>query len=157
MSGPLGGIKALRDVTAAQLEEHAALLPETVFRRARHVISENRRVLKAAAALEAGDLALCGRMMNEFHLSLRDDYEVSCPELNLMVELASGVEGVFGSRMTGGGFGGCTVNLVEAGAVDRFAAIIGNVYRNATGLTPSIFRCSPGPGAGPVVARECAR
>lgn len=156
LSGPLGGIKALRDVTAAQLAEYAALLPKAAFRRARHVIGENKRVLKAAAALEAGDLTLCGKMMNESHLSLRDDYEVSCPELDAMVDLASGVEGVFGSRMTGGGFGGCTVNLVEAGAVDRFAAVIGKAYRDATGLTPSIFRCSPGPGAGPVISRECA-
>lgn len=156
LSGPLGGVRALRDVTPERLAERATLLPETVFRRARHVISENNRVLEAAAALEAGDLILCGRMMNESHASLRDDYEVSCPELDLMVELASGVEGVFGSRMTGGGFGGCTVSLVETGAVDRFAAIIGKAYRNATGLTPSIFCCSPGPGAGPVVPCEYA-
>ena len=143
-------------MTPERLAELAPLLPETVFRRARHVISENNRVLEAAAALEAGDLILCGRMMNESHASLRDDYEVSCPELDLMVGLASGVEGVFGSRMTGGGFGGCTVSLVETGAVDRFAAIIGKAYHNAAGLTPSIFCCSPGPGAGPVVPCEYA-
>jgi galactokinase len=156
LSSRLGGIRALRDVTPERLAEHAALLPETVFRRARHVISENDRVLKAAAALEAGNLILCGRMMNESHASLRDDYEVSCRELDLMVELASGVEGVYGSRMTGGGFGGCTVTLIEAGAADCFAAIIGKAYRSATGLTTSVFCCSPGPGAGPVVPRECA-
>jgi galactokinase len=149
LSGPLGGIKALRDVTAAQLLQHAALLPEVTFRRCRHIISENMRVFGAAAALEAGNLAECGRLMNESHLSMRDDYEISCRELDLMVELAQGVAGVFGSRMTGGGFGGCTVSLVEAGAAHRFAAIVGKAYRGATGLMPPIFCCSPGLGVSP--------
>jgi galactokinase len=151
LSGPLGGIKALRDVTAAQLDQHAALLPEVTFRRCRHVVTENMRVLGAVAALEAGNIVECGRLMNESHLSMRDDYEISCPELDLMVELAQGVGDVFGSRMTGGGFGGCMVSLVAAGGVERFVSIVGNAYRDATGLTPSIFSCSPAPGVGPVV------
>lgn len=92
LSRPLGGIKALRDVTAAQLAQYAALLPEVTFRRCRHVITENMRVLGAAAALEAGNIVECGRLMNESHVSMRDDYEISCPELNLMVELAQGIE-----------------------------------------------------------------
>jgi galactokinase len=151
LSRPLGGIKALRDVTAAQLAHYAALLPEVTFRRCRHVITENMRVLGAAAALEAGNIVECGRLMNESHVSMRDDYEISCPELNLMVELAQGIGDVFGSRMTGGGFGGCTVSLVAADGVERFISIVGNAYRDATGLTPSIFPCSAAPGVGPVV------
>ena len=150
LSGALGGIKALRDVTADQLVQHAALLTEVTFRRCRHVITENMRVLSAAAALEAGNIVECGRLMNGFHLSMRDDYEISCPELNLLVELAQGVGGTFGSRMTGGGFGGCTVSLVAADAVERFISIVGNAYRDATGLTPSIYCCTPAPGVGPV-------
>jgi galactokinase len=128
---------------------HAGLLPEPILRRCRHVIGENARVLRAVAALESGDLALCGRLMSESHLSLRDDYEVSCPELDLMVALAGGISGVLGSRMTGGGFGGCTLSLVETQAVDRFTETIGSAYRAATGKDPSIFACSPGPGVGP--------
>jgi galactokinase len=151
LSRPLGGIKALRDVTAAQLAHYAALLPEVAFRRCRHVITENMRVLGAAAALEAGNIVECGRLMNESHASMRDDYEITCPELNLMVELAQGIGDVFGSRMTGGGFGGCTVSLVAADGVERFISIVGNAYRDATGLTPSIFPCSAAPGVGPVV------
>jgi galactokinase len=149
LSGSLGAIAALRDVSPTALAMHAGLLPEPILRRCRHVIGENARVLRAVAALESGDLALCGRLMSESHLSLRDDYEVSCPELDLMVALAGGISGVLGSRMTGGGFGGCTLSLVETQAVDRFTETIGSAYRAATGKDPSIFACSPGPGVGP--------
>lgn len=151
LSTVLGSIAALRDVTPHDLERHAGLLPEPILRRCRHVVSENARVSAAAAALDSGDLALCGRLMNESHESLRTDYEVSCPELDLMVELARGVRGVLGARMTGGGFGGCTVSLVEAEAVDRFTEIVGRAYQEATGKVSSIIACRPGPGAGPVV------
>lgn len=151
LSARLPGIKALRDVTTAELMEHASLLPEPVLRRARHVVTENARVLAAVAALEAGDLASCGRLMNQSHASLRDNYEVSCRELDVMVELARGTEGVYGARMTGGGFGGCTVSLVETKAVDRFTESVGRAYRDATGRTPTIFGCSPGAGVGAVV------
>jgi galactokinase len=150
LSKQLNHATALRDVTAEQLSHHAALLPETLFRRARHVVSENARTLRAAAALEAGDLSECGRMMDSSHASLRDDYEVSCPELNLMVELTHGLPGVYGSKMMGGGFGGSTINLVDAQRVDRFIETVAKGYKNATGVTPSIFCCVPGPGAGPV-------
>lgn len=146
----LGGIAALRDVTPRDLAEHADLLPEPISRRCRHVVGENMRVLEAVSALEAGDLVLCGRLMNQSHESLRDDYEVSCAELDLMVEIARSVPGVYGSRMTGGGFGGCTVSLVETEAVDRFTETVGRAYHAATGKAPQIFACSPGSGVGPV-------
>jgi galactokinase len=151
LSIELDDVRALRDVSLEQLERHAAHLPETIFRRARHVVSENARTLHMARALEAGDLARCGRLMNDSHRSLRDDYEVSCAELDLMAELARGVDGVYGSRMTGGGFGGCTVSLVEASEVDCFREIVGAQYEKATGLTPSIFCCTPASGVGEVV------
>jgi galactokinase len=146
----LGPIKALRDVSSAQLERHAALLPEVTFRRCRHIVSENARVVRAAKALEEGDLPLFGQLMVESHESMRDDYEISCRELDLMVELALPLAGVYGSRMTGGGFGGCTVSLVKVGAVDRFSEALAQGYRKTTGIDPAIFVCSPGPGVGAV-------
>lgn len=145
----LNGVTALRDVSLAQLEASAALLPTLVFRRARHVVGENARVLAFVAALEARDFAEAGRLMNASHESLRDDYSVSCPELDLMVALSRKAPGVYGSRMTGGGFGGCTVSLVAAADAESFAALVGPAYQQATGLTPMIFSCFPGPGAGP--------
>lgn len=150
LSAVIEGVASLRDVAPEQLTQHGAILPERIFRRARHVVSENARVLKAAAALESGDVAQCGRLMNESHASLRDDYEVSCAELDLMVELARGIDGAFGARMTGGGFGGCVISLVKANCVERFREIVGEAYKSATGLTPSIFSCAPGPGVGAV-------
>lgn len=145
----LDGVVALRDVTLAQLEEHAAVLPELIARRSRHVVGENQRVIEAVAALERGDFAEAGGLMNASHESLRDDYNVSCAELDLMVELARKAPGVYGARMTGGGFGGCTVSLVEAGAAAAFPEVVGPAYQKATGLTPMIFSCTPGAGAGP--------
>ncbi len=139
-------IAALRDITLDELVVHGGALPETVRRRAYHVVSENRRVLDMTAALRKGDLALCGKLMNASHLSLRDDYEVSCAESDLMVALAQQCEGVFGARMTGGGFGGCTVNLVARLNVSPFVETVGESYRRATGLTPQIFSCAPSSG-----------
>jgi galactokinase len=153
LSRALGRIAALRDVTAADIARYADLLPETIRRRCRHVVGENARVLQAVAALESGDLALCGQLMTQSHESLRDDYEVSCPELDLMVEITNHVPGVLGSRMTGGGFGGCTVSLVETQALDRFTEAVRRAYRDATGKAPQIFACAPSPGVGPVVGR----
>ena len=144
----LPGIRALRDVSAAQLAAHADALPELTFRRCRHIVTENDRVLRAAAALEAGDVAAFGELMNESHRSMRDDYEISCPELDVLVELAWRVDGVLGSRMTGGGFGGSTVSLVRADAVERFRDNVASGYVAATGLTPDIFVCAPGEGVG---------
>ena len=150
LSTRIDGIAALRDVTFAQLMRHADAMPELVFRRARHVVGEIDRTLRAAAALDAGDLKECGRLMYLSHESLRDDYEVSCAELDLMVDIARSLPGVYGARMMGGGFGGCTINLVEASRAEAFAQAMADRYRTATGVTPPILTCVPGPGAGPV-------
>ena len=152
LSQKLEGVSALRDVSPEQLALYGAALPDAILRRARHVVTENARTLAAAAALESADLALFGRLMNASHASLRDDYEVSCAEADLMVELAQNIEGVFGARMTGGGFGGSTVNLVEAGTADRFMISIAEAYRAATGLAPQIFCATPSAGVGRVPA-----
>jgi galactokinase len=152
LSKNLEGVSALRDVSPEQLALYGAALPDAILRRARHVVTENARTLAAAAALEAGDLGLFGRLMNASHASLRDDYEVSCAEANLMVDLAQNMEGVIGARMTGGGFGGSTVNLVEAGAVERFMISITESYSEATGLAPQIFCATPSAGVGRVPA-----
>ena len=114
------GLRALRDVSLTTLEGLRSALPEVIYRRCRHVVSENARVLDAALALEQRDLKRCGGLIYESHRSLRDDFQVSCPELDLLVDLASRCAGVYGSRMTGGGFGGCTVSFVEADAVRDF-------------------------------------
>jgi len=143
----LPNVTALRDVTSQQLEEHRKELSEVIYRRCRHVVTENERVLDAASALKQGDVAKFGQLMNQSHQSLRDDYEVSCAELDLMVGLARKVEGVFGARMTGGGFGGCTVNLVRRDKIDEFQNTVAAGYREATGLTPEIYVCKAVKGA----------
>jgi galactokinase len=143
-------VGALRDVSMELLQAQRRRMPQVVYRRALHVVSENLRVLEAAAALDRRDLATFGRLLGESHCSLRDDFEVSCDELDLMVRLAAGVEGVFGARMTGGGFGGCTVNLVRTECVDDFGRLIKDGYRRATSLTPEIYVCRAADGAGPV-------
>jgi galactokinase len=143
----LPGIGSLRDVG----EEHLALvnaLPDPLARRARHVITENERVLKGVAALKAGDLEEFGRLLNASHASLRDDYEVSCRELDTLVELALEVPGVLGSRMTGAGFGGCTIALVPQPSLPAFQEHIHKHYTERTGLQPEIFVFRPAPGAG---------
>jgi galactokinase len=140
-------IRALRDATLADLEQATPGPKDVVFRRCRHIVSENQRVLQAAEALEKGDLEMFGKLMGESHRSLRDDYEVSCPELDLMVELASGQEGVYGARMTGGGFGGCTINVVRAEQVDQFKRLVSRGYEQATGIAPEIYICSVAGGA----------
>jgi len=149
LSQSIEGVTALRDVSVAKLEQHAQRLPERIFKRAKHVVTENARTLAAVAALERHNFVEFGRLMNASHESLRDDYSVSCAELDLMVELARGVPGVFGARMTGGGFGGCVVALVEAEAAAQFAENVGPAYEEATGLSPEIFACFPGAGVGP--------
>jgi galactokinase len=134
-------IKALRDVSVAQFAEYEGQLPEKVRQRCRHVIHENERVIKGIAALQLGDLDTFGQLMNESHTSLRDDYEVSCEELDIMVEAAWKVDGVYGSRMTGAGFGGCTVSLVAEGGVEDFRAQVAAAYQEATGIIPHIYVC----------------
>jgi galactokinase len=143
-------IYALRDVSLAQLESRRAELPDVIYRRCRHVVSENQRVMEAASALERGDLDTFGRLMAESHRSLRDDYQVSCSELDIMVHAAARQPGVYGARMTGGGFGGCTINLVRADAADRVRSAVASEYQTATGITPQLFVCTAAEGAGEV-------
>jgi galactokinase len=143
----LPNVNALRDVTFEQLERFGRDLPEVIYRRCRHVVTENARVLAAAGALERGELARFGRLMAESHASLREDYEVSSRELDSMVELASKVEGVYGARMTGGGFGGCTINLVDVDHVEAFTRVVAEGYEQATGLKPEIYVCEASNGA----------
>jgi galactokinase len=143
----LGPIKALRDVGPDQLEAHRKVMPDLIYRRCRHIVTENARVLEAERALLAGDFAACGRAMNASHASMRDDFEITCPEVDFLADLAQSIDGVYGSRMTGGGFGGCTVSLLEASAVDRVSSILVEGYRVGTGLDAQIFACSPTDGA----------
>ena len=146
----LPGISALRDVSPEQLEQHQALLPEMVYRRCRHVVSEDARVLQAVSVMERGELAQLGELLNASHESLRDDYAVSCPELDIMVELARRQPGVYGSRMTGAGFGGCTISLVADQHANAFAAAVAPAYKTATGLDPQIYICTASAGAGEI-------
>jgi galactokinase len=141
------GLRALRDVTLSDLELYGGDLPGVIYKRCRHVITENARVITAAAALEAGDLSLFGKLMHDSHKSLRDDYEVSCAELDIMVGLAAKVDGVYGARMTGGGFGGSTINLVRADAVTDFKSEVARGYKEAAGLDPEIYTCTAAEGA----------
>lgn len=150
----LPGIRALRDVSVADFNRYGNHLPEPIKRRCRHVVTENERTLRAAEALGAGDLAAMGRLMAVSHQSLRDDYEVSCAELDLLVDAASALDGVYGARMTGGGFGGCTVNLVERSALPRFHETVTHQYRQSTGLTPHIYTSSASAGAAEIQSAE---
>jgi galactokinase len=147
MQSVLPGIKALRDVSPAQLDEHQNLLSPLVLRRARHVVTENARTVEAAERLSAGDLQRFGVLMNESHRSLRDDYEVSSPQLDLLVSAAQAVPGVYGARLTGAGFGGCTVSLVDPGVVDDMIASVSDAYQNAFGRPPEIYVCTASDGA----------
>jgi galactokinase len=133
-------VRALRDVTLRQLESAREQLPHVVYRRCRHVITENARTTEAAAALGRRDYERAGELMRESHRSLREDYEVSAPELDLLVEEAMRVKGVYGSRMTGGGFGGCTVSLVQPRAVDGFVEHVRRAYQQSSfGKTPDVY------------------
>jgi galactokinase len=143
----LPDVKALRDVTIEELEEFGGDLPDVVYRRCRHVITENARVLLAAEALERHDLYRFGELMRASHFSLRDDYEVSSRELDLMVELAFMSDGIYGSRMTGGGFGGCTINIVDVEYVEEVTSFIARQYEHSTNLKPEIYICEASNGA----------
>jgi galactokinase len=146
----LPDIRALRDVTLDELQQYGHNMPDVVHRRCRHVVTENARVLAATEALRTGDLGRFGDLMGESHLSLRDDYEVSCKELDLMVELARKCRGVYGARMTGGGFGGCTVNLVSAENAMKFKQTIEREYLKATRVQPDVYICEASAGAGEI-------
>jgi galactokinase len=133
------GLRSLRDADLLLLQACRRELPDTVFRRCRHVITENERVHRMAAALDRHDLGAVGPLMADSHRSLRDDYEVSSPELDLLVELTDDLPGVFGARMTGAGFGGCTVNLVHPEAVDEFRRRLGDAYESRVGVRPDFY------------------
>lgn len=141
------GIASLRDADLGSLVS----LDGIALKRVRHVVTENARVLRFAAAAESGHAAEMGRILTESHISLRDDYQVSCVELDFLVEAALRVEGVFGARMTGGGFGGSTVNLVRPDAVDQLKATLAAEYRKYHGLTPEIHVCVASPGASEII------
>ena len=143
-------IRALRDVSPDELARLENDLPVNVAKRARHVVRENARVLDAVAAARRNDLAAFGRLMDESHASLRDDYAVSCAELDAMVEIARRQRGCFGARLTGAGFGGCTVNLVEEKAVAEFSANVAREYAERVGIAPQIYACRAADGAGEI-------
>jgi galactokinase len=128
------GLPALRDVAPDELEARRRELPPELYRRARHVATEEARVTAAVGALRRGDLETLGRLLCESHRSLRDDFQVSCPELDMLVDLAARVEGVLGARLTGAGFGGCTLNLVRRESLDAFRRGVLQAYRERSGL-----------------------
>ena len=137
----LPGIQSLRDVEIEDFDQLADSLPEVVRRRCNHVITENARTIAAVESLDAADLHRFGQLIFASHESLREDYEVSCPELDLLVEIASQIPGIYGARMTGGGFGGCTVNLVESHQVASFIGTIRGDYEKRTGRQPDCYPC----------------
>jgi galactokinase len=147
LSGFLPGVRALRDVSPEALKAHEASLPEVVRKRVRHVVMENQRVLDTVAAMGRGDLSTLGRLMFESHESLREDYQVSCKELDALVDIARGCPGVVGARMTGAGFGGCTVTLVEEGSVSGFENKVVQSYRDPSGHLAEIYVFSAADGA----------
>ena len=147
LSRSIPGIKALRDVTPQQLSSSVNVMPPVIYKRCRHVVEENERTVQAAELLRSGGLSRMGELMRESHRSLRDLYEVSCRELDVMVEAAEGFPGYYGGRMTGGGFGGCTINLVSSEHAEAFRKSIAERYREQTGISPEIYVCSSADGA----------
>ncbi len=146
-------IKFLRDATVADLAAWGHEIPPESLKRARHVITENDRTVAAAAALNSGDLKTLGRLMHEAHVSYSQDFEASCVEADTMVDLAQNLPGLLGARLTGGGFGGCTINLVEKDKASAFAASLGRLYQQATGITPEIHICHASDGAHAISSR----
>lgn len=141
------GVRALRDVDVATFRARETELDPVIRKRARHVVTEDARTTAAAASLERNDLAAVGALMNESHVSLRDDFEVSRPELDTMVELAQREASCYGARMTGAGFGGCAVALVARAHAPAFAGTVGEAYTRAVGLQPAVYVCSASQGA----------
>ena len=141
-------IRSLGELTAEVFENVQEMIKDPVrIRRARHAVTENQRTIQAAEALEKGDIREFGQLMNASHLSLKEDYEVSCRELDILVEEAWNIDGVLGSRMMGAGFGGCTVSIVEEDAVNEFITKVGENYKEKTGLTPEFYVVVTGNGA----------
>lgn len=142
-------IKALGELTEEEFEAHKdAIATEVCRKRAKHAVYENQRTIRAVKALEENDIEAFGKLINESHVSLRDDYEVSCEEVDLLVDLAWKQPGVLGARITGGGFGGCTVNIVRNDAVEAFEEVIKEEYKKAFGLDAEIYVVDVGCGAG---------
>jgi galactokinase len=146
LAGVLSGIRALRDVTLEQLEEHRHRLTDTLYKRCRHVLTENLRVREAVQAFETGEIGKIGKLMADSHSSLQNDYEVSCRELDIMVKISSRQRGVYGARMTGGGFGGCTINLVDAADTMEFQRRVAAEYESETDRRPDIYICAASQG-----------
>ncbi|MGH9801565.1 MAG: galactokinase, partial [Blastocatellia bacterium] len=146
LAGHMPGLQSLRDVELEEFDLWADALPEIVRRRANHVITENARTLAAVEALKVGNLTQFGKLMNASHESLREDYQVSCRELDLLVEIAGRCNGVFGARMTGGGFGGCTVNLVKTEQVENFISEISEAYEWVMKVKPECHVCQASGG-----------
>jgi len=142
------GIQTLGDLTEEEFEAHKdAIQSEIRQKRAKHAVYENRRTIKAVEALKADDIETFGKLMNASHVSLRDDYEVSCEEIDILVDLAWSIEGVIGSRITGGGFGGCTVSIVKNDAVDHFIETVGAQYEERVGHKAEFYVVDIGDGA----------
>jgi len=145
------GVRELRDAGLEDLYESQDKMSPEAFLRGRHVITDSQRVLDGVAALKAGDLTKFGKLMVEAHASYRDDFAASCDECDLLVELALKLDGCLGARLTGGGFGGCTVNLVKTEASGEFAKTIAASYESGTGIRPDVYVCELADGAGLVV------
>lgn len=142
-------ISGLGDLTEEEFEENKYLITDEVQRkRAKHAVYENQRTIKAVNALKNNDIETFGKLMNASHVSLRDDYEVSCPEVDKLVEIAWNIPGVIGSRITGGGFGGCTVSIVRNDAIENFKKEVISKYKEATGIDAEIYEAEIGDGAG---------
>jgi galactokinase len=140
-------VHALRDMSLDELQSHRAVLTERMYKRCHHVVSENSRTLAAAEAFKKGEIHKLRKLMADSHCSLRDDYEVSCKELDVMVQLAMQQPGVLGARMTGGGFGGCTINLVRSAESEEFCRSVAGGYKTATGYRPDIYVSKASNGA----------
>ena len=141
-------IKSLGDLDLDTFEANKDVIADEVkIRRARHAVAENQRTIEAVSALKAGDIKRFGELMNQSHISLRDDYEVSCDEIDILVDLAWAIPGVIGSRITGGGFGGCTVSIVKNDAVDRFIEEVGSKYLEKVGHEAEFYTVDIGNGA----------
>lgn len=148
LKGQLPGIKSLRDVSLDDFNRLSSTLPPEIEKRARHVVEEIDRTLRAVKLLESGDLGGFGLAMNASHASLRDLYEASCSEADTMVRIAQSLDGCYGARITGGGFGGCIVNLVSRSNTDRFVKMLAKGYESLTHLHPEIYVCTASQGAG---------
>ncbi len=151
------GIELLRDATLEDLEACREKMPAVSYARCKHIITENARVLKAREALLRSDMEQFGQLMVEAHASMRDDFEASCAEVDALVEIAMRQEGCFGARITGGGFGGCTVNVVRVEMAEAFVTAVREEYQNAVGIMAECFVCAPSDGALALLAKSGAQ